>query len=747
MSGPTVTALPAAWTRRLVPADGTRPAWLPTWSRPAAFRAVRATVVVPGLFALTSQVIGNLQMATFAAFGGFATLVLAGFGGTRRDKALAHLVLAVAGSVLLVIGTVVNGSTWLAAIVTLAVALPILFAGVAGPNAALGANAAMLAYVLPAASPGTASMIPSRLAGWWLASVTGTLAVLLFSPRPPGDELRTAAADTADALAGVLGAALDGGPTTETVAHAIEVKHRLMATFTATPYRPTGLATADQALADVVQTLEWCTALIADAVGEGLDLDAACPTDRALLGATGNVLRAVAVLVRGGDAEPDVDELERLRAASAAAIRQRASDEPGFLTAAHLSFHARTVAIAARTAAADALIATHRADPETVAELRQMWLGRTTPAEATGSSDLRRPGRLRTAGTVASRHASLRSVWLLNSLRGAIAIAAAVAIADLSNVQHGFWVVLGTLSVLRSNATGTGATALRALLGTVVGFAIGAVLIDAIGTSTAALWIALPVAVLVASYAPGTAPFAVGQAAFTLVIAVLYNLLVPVGWRVGVVRVEDVAIGCAVSLIVGVLFWPRGASSVVADDLADAFRQGARYFREAVAWSLGLQSEQSAAGPTAVAAATRLEEALRGFLAEQGAKRVPKEDLWRLVGGAMRLRLTAHSLEGMRTLAPPPDGAGSFVSGQAEDLAVWYQQLAGHVARANPPVISALALSDGDGLDGVDMSQPKASVGCLVWVNHHVRHVWQHHADLIEPAAKMAEVRQRPWWR
>ena len=51
--------------------------WVPAWSVPAALRAIRAVIVVCGLFALTDQVIGNLQMATFAAFGGFATLVLA----------------------------------------------------------------------------------------------------------------------------------------------------------------------------------------------------------------------------------------------------------------------------------------------------------------------------------------------------------------------------------------------------------------------------------------------------------------------------------------------------------------------------------------------------------------------------------------------------------------------------------------------------------------------------------------------
>ena len=87
---------------------------------------------------------------------------------------------------------------------------------------------------------------------------------------------------------------------------------------------------------------------------------------------------------------------------------------------------------------------------------------------------------------------------------------------------------------------------------------IGAALLVGIGTNPDALWAVFPVAVLVAAYAPGTTPFLVGQAAFTVTVVVLFNLLDPVGWTVGLLRVEDVAIGCAVSLAVGVLLWPRG---------------------------------------------------------------------------------------------------------------------------------------------------------------------------------------------
>jgi uncharacterized membrane protein YccC len=731
------------------PTNGTRPGWAPVWSKPAALRALRATIVVPGLFALCSQVIGNLQMATFAAFGGFATLVLAGFAGTRRDKGVAHLGLAVVGSILLVIGTAVNGSTALAAVVTVLVALPVLFGGVLGPNAALGGNAALLAYVLPAASPGTIEMIPSRLAGWWLASAAGTLAVLLVSPRSPGDQLRAAAADTAEALAAGLEEALAGNSDSVPLQRALAAKQRLLATFTATPYRPTGLATPDQALANVVEMLEWSTALATDALSEsfglpeGTGLAGASGEDRALLHAAATLLTDVGGLLRGQPADPDFDGLERLRAASVAAIRRQPNDLP----AAHLSFHARTVAVAARTAATDAMIVARRASPETIAALRLRWVGRPEARGPAGSTPLSgRTGRLGgfgVASTVAGRHASLRSVWFINSLRGAVALAAAVAVADLASVEHGFWVVLGTLSVLRSNAATTGATALRALAGTVAGFAIGGLLIDAIGTNDTVLWIVLPLAVLVASYTPGTAPFAAGQAAFTVVVAVLYNLLVPVGWKVGVVRVEDVALGCAVSIAVGLLLWPRGAAAVVGDDLADAFRQGARYLRESVTWSLGWRDQRPEGGPAAVRAATRLDDALRGYLAEQGAKRVPKEDLWRLVGGAMRLRLTASSLEGMDPPDAAADGVVARLDRQAEDLTSWYQRLAGHVARAQPPVLGPL-----DAVQDAPAPVPPGHLGvCTLWIDQHLRHLRNHHADLIPPADKVAAVRQRPWWR
>ena len=657
--------------------------WRISWSKAALLRAIRATVVVPGLFALTFKVIGDPQMTLFATFGGFATLIFANFGGSRKDKLISHLGLAVAGSLGLIIGTLVSGITWLAALVTIPVAFAIFFAGVIGPNAAGGVNGALLGYVLPVASAGGAATIGPRLAGWWLASVVGTAAVLLLSPASPGDRLRGSAAGSASSLARYLHAAVLGQATEAEHETLTAAKRTLMDTFSATPYRPTGLATADQAMANVVQALEWSATLVGDAVHEQRDLSQAAPADRELLEVTAGMLDATAALLAGTDARPDFDRLEAARAASAAHQRQITGDRDTVRAAAGSAFHAQTIAVAVRSAAADALIASGRADPDTVATERRSWYGQSETGTPRPES---RWVAVVDSLFVVLRHASLRSVWFLNATRGAVALAAAVAVADLTGVQHGFWVLLGTISVLRSNAAATGANAWRALAGTVIGFALGAALLLGIGTGPNALWIAMPLAVFVAAYTPGTAPFLAGQAAFTITVVVLFNLLAPAGWTIGLLRVQDVAIGCAVSLVVGVLFWPRGAATVVGSDLSDCFRAGSAYLRQAVDWALGVRAEEPDTAIAAVTAGIRLDEALRGFLAEQGSKRLDKDDLWRLVMATMRLRLTAHSLAGIHGPAVRDgqlDPIQRRLRDRADELTGFYDRVATEVGR--PP--------------------------------------------------------------
>ncbi len=743
---------PRSWLRASIPA----------WSVPAAIRALRATVVIPALFAITLKVIDSPQMTLFAVFGGFASLVFAAFGGTRRDKAAAYLGLAVVGSAAVVIGTLVSGTTWLAAVVTVPVAFAIFFAGVSGPNMATGVTPALLAYVVSVATVAPVSSIGFRVAGWGLAMAAGAAAVLLVSPRSPGDRLRMRAADSARTLARRLARSAAGSATPADAEAASAAKHDLLTAFDAAPLRPTGLATADQGLASVAELLEWCFSLVSDAVDGHQDLSQAGEADVELLSATAEILMAAADLLDRDGPIPDLTRLDRARMASAARQRTLAGPADEIRESVAHAAHAQVIAAAARAVMADAIIAARRADPELIAAARRRWFGQEDAAPPP------RLPALASATRYLARHASIRSVWFRNSLRGAIALAVAVAVADLSGVQHAFWVVFGTLAVLRTSAAATGATALRALAGTAVGFAVGAALLLAIGTSSTALWIALPIAVLVASYAPGTAPFAVGQAAFTVTIVVVFNLLVPVGWRVGLLRVEDVGIGCAVSLVVGILFWPRGASGIVAADLADAFRRGAAYLSQAVDWALGLRAAPPDTAMAAVGAGIRLDEALRAYLTEQGSKRLPRPDLWGLVMGNTRLRLTAYSVASLHDGHDGYHGAPDSPAGRADqadrarfrnltdELTGFYQQIAGQLdgparGRGQGDVAPVtVPVADGPGLPvGVACAAntPDEYAPDLLWVGEYLYHLTGHTPAVSEPAAEVASLRQRPWWR
>jgi uncharacterized membrane protein YccC len=414
-------------------------------------------------------------------------------------------------------------------------------------------------------------------------------------------------------------------------------------------------------------------------------------------------------------------------------------DADDFRAAAQLSFHAHAITVVVLAIGADALVSARLADERWMSSARLRWFAQE---ELVLAGDGRLAGAARYAG-VAARHASVRSVWFINSARGALALAVAVAVADLTTVQHAFWVVLGTLSVLRTNAAATGSTALRAMVGTVIGFAVGGALLLAIGSSTTVLWVVLPIAVLVAAYAPGVAPFAVGQAAFTVTIAVLFNLLVPVGWKVGAVRVEDVALGCAVSVAVGSLFWPHGVAAVVGDDLADAYRAGSAYLAQALRAVSGLPSQAPDVATSAVTAGSRLDEALRGFLAEQGTKHISKEELWRLVGGTLRLRLTAHAIALQPRISKDADSARAELGRRADLLTAWYEQLAAQLGR--PRERSA-----------IDLEAPRFDSGELehaspthqaVWLSEHLDHLTEHLNELVPPAVHLAEVRRGPWWR
>ena len=103
-----------------------------------------------------------------------------------------------------------------------------------------------------------------------------------------------------------------------------------------------------------------------------------------------------------------------------------------------------------------------------------------------------------------------------------------------------------------------------------------------LGVDPVVLWILLPLVAFGSAYVPEVASFVAGQAAFTMMVLIIFNLIVPTGWQVGLIRVEDVVVGALVGVVVSVLLWPRGATAQVSEAVEDAGAVGAKFLTAAV---------------------------------------------------------------------------------------------------------------------------------------------------------------------
>lgn len=629
--------------------------------------AVRAAIVIPAVFAFADNVIGQPQTTIFSAFGSFSVLVMADFGGPPRSRFKAYVTLIGVGAALICLGTVCSRSPAAGAAVMAVVAFIILFAGLINRFFATGAFAALLSFILSVNVPAFPSAIPARLEGWGLAGAVAGAAVMLLWPPSRRPALRPAAARVCDAIADLLQSELDGVVLPARRVEVGEAYESLRQRFIATPYRPTGATGATKSLAFLVDELEWLRSIVlqqADA-----ELDTCREENSETVAAAVAVLRACAARLRGSDQRPDLERLVRAREAGIGALIRDIRDLPPdrddalLASAVEPSFRTRALSYATLEVGANTLLATGAAAPE--AE----WGPRHPPSAP------------REVMRVLGEHARLRSVWFRNSVRGAAALTIAVYVAQRLSLQHAFWVVLGTLSVLRSNALGTGSTILQAVGGTAAGIVVGGGVVAVIGTDHGLLWAALPIAVLIAAYAPRAISFAAGQAGFTVVLLVLFNIIQPLGWKVGLIRVEDVAIGFAISLGIGLLFWPRGARTALRKSAADAYATSAEYFAAAAA-----ATNPGTLKSAAVAAAHRLDDAYRQFLAEPGRERLDMDSIATLVTGAMRLRLAAHSLATIAGETGPWDRV-TVLTREAAEVRAWYLALADAIASSTlgPP--------------------------------------------------------------
>jgi hypothetical protein len=151
---------------------------------------------------------------------------------------------------------------------------------------------------------------------------------------------------------------------------------------------------------------------------------------------------------------------------------------------------------------------------------------------------------------------------MVNGVRSGLALGLAILLTRLLRVEHAFWVVLGVLPVLNAGGSLAARKFWQEQAGTLIGFSISAVVVAILGPHLTWYWLVLPLVVFASAYAASTSGLLAGQAAFTVFVVVLFGIILPQQKQAGILRLEDIAIGGAISLAVGALVRRRDGASV-----------------------------------------------------------------------------------------------------------------------------------------------------------------------------------------
>jgi uncharacterized membrane protein YccC len=605
-------------------------------------RALRAGIALPLAATVSFLVAGDTQAPVFTLVGSIALLIAADFPGSIGTRATGYASLGVNGALLIALGTWAAPCPWAAVVLCFAVGALVSFLGLLSELVAAGQRATLMVFLLPVVMP--VAPLTDRLLGWALALLVCVPAALLLFPPRYTTELRHHAAVVCAALADRIEAGdHDGGG--DRVEEAMD---SLRAEFLSSAFRPMAMTAGSRSLIRVVSNLQWLTDRVtADTARLLADI---APLSVAVLRSSAEALRSPAAehaaelsgvvaahrLIAYAHYDNDIHDILG-EASDAAAVQLGRTLLSRRTMSATIGL---TGSIIATATAIDAR------------PLLDRMLGRGLPE--TGIAD--RVHTRRSAWLSLIGYLKTRSVTVINSLRTGSALALAVIVTMVLPVQNALWVVLGALSVLRSSAAGTRTTVVRAITGTLIGFVIGAAVIAVVGVNPVVLWTLLPLATFGSTYVLAVGSFIASQAMFTMQVLIVFNLMRPIGWQIGLIRVEDVILGALVGLAVSMLLWPGGAQAALQRSVDDAVSACSRYLAGAVnrvTRGVSPQTQQAVAdlGAAALTAARTHGDAVRVYLCEnagatdtgqlEGAGRIP------------RLRTTADLIA---DIVPPPPG-------------------------------------------------------------------------------------------
>ncbi|SED38831.1 Fusaric acid resistance protein-like [Streptomyces sp. 2224.1] len=523
--------------------------------------ALRVTVASCVAFYVCRYALGLTVMSVYAMFTVVSLGVLARIPGSGRQRATTVLTAIPAGLALVTLGTLLAVQTWAAVLGMLVIGFLVAYAGTTGPRIAGAAPGMQLLYILPCFPPYAPDALGQRLSGFLLGAVLLALAQRFLVPEPdtpPFCRLLADAADAAARLADHHGGTLP----VQALTRAHETGDALRPSRVPPADLPASPTLAHKAMAHATEAVRTLLARL-EALHASVGPRYVYHTETVvLLESIGDAAREAAQALRRGKrlrpgegpsaavlqselaparAHRAVDTLERLSGDDRLVYLRRRSQ------VVQAADSAVVLALATRLLLGDRSVGLSPAGhgfSYARARLHELWWQRLTT------------------------HLTPRSVIFQNACRFALGLAAARAVAGLLDLQHGFWVLLATLTLTRTTSLETWSAVRQALAGTLVGAVLAGGLLALVHDRDMVYAVVLPVVMLVAFIAGPLRGLAWAQGGFTLVVATLFAQVSPVTWQLAPVRLVDVLVGSLIGLACGLVAWPRGAGREVRRSMA-----------------------------------------------------------------------------------------------------------------------------------------------------------------------------------
>lgn len=564
-----------------------------------------------------------------AAFALICLLVLTDFSGPRRERAASMVLTGLAGAITMAIGALCSFSPALLVVMALALGFAVTLMGVLRGFVSSAGTPVLLPFFLAATTASAPTLLPQMELGWLVGTVVSVAAGVWFWPYFPRATLtecvRSILRCEATAVSCFWTPDADRDRQQATVSAIDRQVTTLEKLLRGQLNRPGSAYRRERTflrLLEEVRRLRLGLRLLAWEGGP-----TRYPADKRLAEVTSSVLASSADQLTSATADLTAfHELEKARSRhwdeleGETADLLAAGDSTTINKRVPASFSARMVSMLSVSTVRDATLA--NADPR-------------LPIPPLTFRGIPVPGVISVINPWRQLQSELNPAapWFRNALRLGIAIAAALLVVEFTGVERGYWVVLGTLSVLRLDRQSTRSVAWQVFLGQLLGFLIGGALLLALRDHAQWGWATLPLVAGFLGYAVGTKGTIIVQATFTTTLMNLVAITSPGTRGVPELRLLDVGLGLAVAVVVSLLVAPRGLMPQIEGALIAASDASSDLLRAAVSRLAGMLAGEAdvpttdTASTTARVALARATETVDLGLA-QGASRGAQTIVW-----------------------------------------------------------------------------------------------------------------------